>query len=49
MEIKRENVGVDLHRLDQQDQIHLPRPNRGYFPMFWVVGPIASAYKRHVN
>jgi hypothetical protein len=39
MEIKGENVGVDLHWLGHQDQVHLPRPDRRRFPIFWVVPP----------
>jgi hypothetical protein len=32
-------VGFDLHRLGQQDKVHLPHPNLGCAPMFCVVGP----------
>jgi hypothetical protein len=36
---QRVSVGVDLHWLDHQDQVHLSRIDRRQFPIFLVVGP----------
>jgi hypothetical protein len=38
MEIKGENVGIDLHWLGHKDQVHLPRLDQMCLPTFWVVG-----------
>jgi hypothetical protein len=39
METKWENVGVDLQRLGQQDQVHPPCPDWRHFPTFLGSGP----------
>jgi hypothetical protein len=35
-------IGVYLHWLGHQHQVHLPLPDRGHFPTFWEVSPCCA-------